>query len=156
MLCHLNLIPSFCFVLSNHYMPLYMLLCGPKIRNKYLVSWHISRAWFVKRKCRICKTGEIGNEYHYLFTCYFFKYDRKRHIAPCFYKDPNILKFAELMNIEDISTVQVKKNPHFLFFSMINCLFFREKLGEIVENFSRFLQEIQYFSRKYLYFSLKF
>ena len=38
MLYHLNLIPSFCFVLSNHYMPLYVLLCGPKIRNKYLVS----------------------------------------------------------------------------------------------------------------------
>ena len=37
MLYHLNLIPSFCFVLSNHYMPLYVLLCGPKIRNKYLV-----------------------------------------------------------------------------------------------------------------------
>ena len=43
------------------------------------------------------------------------------------------------------STVQVKKNSHFLFFSMINYLFFWEKLGEIVENFSRFLQEIQYF-----------
>ena len=43
------------------------------------------------------------------------------------------------------STVQVKKNPHFLFFSMINGLLFWEKLGEIVENFSRFLQEIQYF-----------
>ena len=42
-------------------------------------------------------------------------------------------------------TVQMKKNPHFLFFSMINCLFFWEKLGEIVENFSKFLQEIQYF-----------
>ena len=34
---------------------------------------------------------------------FLFKYDRKRHIAPYFYKDPNILKFAELMNIEDIS-----------------------------------------------------
>ena len=42
-------------------------------------------------------------------------------------------------------TVQVKKNPHFLFFSMISCLFFWEKLGEIVKNFSRFLQEIQFF-----------
>ena len=37
-----------------------------------------------------------------------------------------------------------EKSP-LLFFSMINCLFFWEKLGEIVENFSRFLQEIQYF-----------
>ena len=44
-----------------------------------------------------------------------------------------------------VHTVQVKKNPHFLFFSMINCLFFWEKQGETVENFSRFLQEIQYF-----------
>ena len=49
------------------------------------------------------------------------------------------------MEVISKHTVQVKKNPHFLFFSMINCLFFWEKLGEIVENFSRFLQEIQYF-----------
>ena len=39
-------------------------------------------------------------------------------------------------------TVQVKKNPHFLFFSMINCLFF---LGETGRNSGKFLQEIQYF-----------
>ena len=51
--------------------------------------------------------------------------------------------FLCVINIKN--TVQVKKNPHFLFFSMINCLFFWEKVGEIVENFSRFLQEIQYF-----------
>ena len=38
-----------------------------------------------------------------------------------------------------------EKSPHFLFFSMINCLFVWEKLGEIVENFSKFLQDIQYF-----------
>ena len=50
-----------------------------------------------------------------------------------------------LISTKTLPTVQVKKNPHFLFFSMINCLFFWEKLGEIVENFSRFLQEIQYF-----------
>ena len=43
MLCHWNLIPSFCFVLSNHYMPLYVLLCGPKIRNKYLISCIFSK-----------------------------------------------------------------------------------------------------------------
>ena len=49
------------------------------------------------------------------------------------------------MKCVQMNTVQVKKNPNFLFFSMINCLFFWEKLGETVENFSRFLQEIQYF-----------
>ena len=27
-------------------------------------------------KCQICPTDDIGDEYHYLFTCYFFKSDR--------------------------------------------------------------------------------
>ena len=54
-----------------------------------------------KRKCRLCQSGEIGDEYHYLFLCSFFKSDRKRHIAPYFYKNPNTLKFSELMNKED-------------------------------------------------------
>ena len=54
-----------------------------------------------------------------------------------------------------IHTVQVKKNPHFLFFSMINRLFFWEKLGEIVENFSRFLQVIQYFLQEIPVFLLE-
>ena len=53
MLCHLNLIPSFCFVLSNHYMPLYVLLCGPKIRNKYLVWTHYSNHWVIMAETRI-------------------------------------------------------------------------------------------------------
>ena len=26
-----------------------------------------------KRKCKLCNSGDIGDEYHYLFVCYFFK-----------------------------------------------------------------------------------
>ena len=30
-----------------------------------------------ERKCKICSTDDIADEYHYLFTCDFFKSGRK-------------------------------------------------------------------------------
>ena len=35
-----------------------------------------------ERKCEICTTDAIGDEYHYLFTCDFFKSDRKLYLKP--------------------------------------------------------------------------
>ena len=29
-----------------------------------------------ERKCKICTTDDIGDEYHYLLTCEFFKSDK--------------------------------------------------------------------------------
>lgn len=52
-------------------------------------------------KCKLCKSGEMGDKYHYLFQCSFFKHGRRKRIAPYFYRDPNILKFSKLTNIED-------------------------------------------------------
>ena len=49
-----------------------------------------------KRKCKICTTDDIGDEYHYLFTCDFFKSDRKMYLKPYFYVKPNIRKNREL------------------------------------------------------------
>ena len=37
-----------------------------------------------ERKCKICTTDDIGDEYHYLFTCDFFKSDRKLYLKPFF------------------------------------------------------------------------
>ena len=41
-----------------------------------------------ERKCKICFTDDIGDEYHYLFTCGFFKRDRKLYWKPYFYIKP--------------------------------------------------------------------
>ena len=35
-----------------------------------------------ERNCKICTTDDIGDEYHYLFTCDFFKIDRKLYLKP--------------------------------------------------------------------------
>ena len=51
---------------------------------------------FNERKCKICTTDDIGDEYHYLFTCDFFKSDRKLYLKPYFYIMPNICKYREL------------------------------------------------------------
>ena len=49
-----------------------------------------------ERKCKICTKDDIGDEYHYLFTCDFFKSDRKLYLKPYFYDKPNIHKYREL------------------------------------------------------------
>ena len=49
-----------------------------------------------EQKCKICTTDDIGGEYHYLFTCDFFKSDRKLYLKPYFYAKPNIRKYREL------------------------------------------------------------
>ena len=48
-----------------------------------------------ERKCKICTKDDIGDEYHYLFTCDFFKSDRKLYLKPYFYVKPNIRKYRE-------------------------------------------------------------
>ena len=83
MLCHLNLIPSFCFVLSNHYMPLYMLLCGPKIRNKYLVSCikpvrvepSLRRSWHPRGRGLIRLIIVLKTNY---FVCFLYSLNTNR------------------------------------------------------------------------------
>ena len=49
-----------------------------------------------ERNCKICTIDDIGDEYHYLFTCDFFKSDRKLYLKPYFYVKPNIRKYWEL------------------------------------------------------------
>ena len=55
-----------------------------------------------KRKCKLCNNGDIGDEYHYLFVCDFFKRDRSLHIPLYFRRQPNTIKLKELMGAEDV------------------------------------------------------
>ena len=61
-----------------------------------------SRLERAKRKCKLCKSGDLGDEFHYMFNCSHFKSERKKTIPLQYRKKPNMLKFQELMNTEDI------------------------------------------------------
>ncbi|MEW8548127.1 MAG: reverse transcriptase family protein, partial [Candidatus Thiodiazotropha sp.] len=61
-----------------------------------------SRLERAKRKCKLCGSGDLGDEFHYLFKCSYFKRQRKKSIPMKYLKNPNVLKFHELMNTEDV------------------------------------------------------
>lgn len=58
-----------------------------------------------ERKCRLCLKG-IGDEYHYLLSCIYFKTERKRLIKPYYFERANILKYHDLMNTENIAQLK--------------------------------------------------
>ena len=49
------------------------------------------------RLCHLCNRHEIGDEFHYIFNCTFFANDRRKYIAPHYYRYPNVLNFQSLM-----------------------------------------------------------
>ena len=52
------------------------------------------------RTCNLCNLNpkEIGDEFHYLFNCPFFREDRVRYIKRFFYTNPNMFKMTQLFN----------------------------------------------------------
>ena len=50
-----------------------------------------------ERLCPLC-SADIGDEYHYVMQCEFFKEQRKRYIKPYYTRNINTIKFNELMN----------------------------------------------------------
>lgn len=57
------------------------------------------------RICNICNCNSIGDEFHYLLECSFFENERKKFIPRCFIFKPNIVKFNELFNSDNIDIV---------------------------------------------------
>ena len=53
------------------------------------------------RKCNLCTANSIGDEFHYLLQCPYFKLDRLRLIPASYYEQPNILKYRNLLCIRD-------------------------------------------------------
>ena len=50
-----------------------------------------------ERLCTKCGMRDLGDEFHYLFVCDYFKDERKKLLKGYFYKHPNTVKFAELL-----------------------------------------------------------
>ncbi|MEW8548622.1 MAG: reverse transcriptase family protein [Candidatus Thiodiazotropha sp.] len=54
-----------------------------------------------QRKCLLCEKNSIGDEFHYLLECTFFKQARQSLVPYVYYNRPNILKFQELLRTHD-------------------------------------------------------
>ena len=79
-----------------------------------------------ERKCKICTIDDIGDEYHYLFTCDYFANDRKLYLKPYFYVKPNIRKYRELFTSTNEATlIKLSKFVAILWKSFLCRLFFQ-------------------------------
>ena len=58
------------------------------------------------RICTLCESNDIGDEYHYLFKCNYFLNTRTQFLKPYYYNKPSTLKFKELFNCNNISTIR--------------------------------------------------
>ena len=62
--------------------------------------------------CHLCSENAIGDEYHYLFSCVFFKEERKRLIGAPYMVNPNTLKMKEVLVCDNLR--DLKKLVHFI------------------------------------------
>lgn len=61
---------------------------------------------FSERKCTICDLDIIGDEFHYLFECPYFKEDRIKYLRKYFYTRPNMHKYKELMQSKKLTILR--------------------------------------------------
>ena len=51
-----------------------------------------------ERVCQKCNSGDLGDEFHYLFLCSHFCNSRRDLLKSYYYKYPNAIKFQELLS----------------------------------------------------------
>ena len=69
--------------------------------HKLLVErgrWTISKLDYKLRKCTLCNSGDIEDEYHVTLVCEQFADAREKYLKKYFYRRPSMAKFVELMN----------------------------------------------------------
>ena len=59
-----------------------------------------------QRICPKCPKRTLGDEYHYLLECDYYKQSREKYIKRYYYLHPNVLKFNELMNNLNLKTAR--------------------------------------------------
>ena len=57
------------------------------------------------RKCNLCDSNDLGDEFHYLFKCSSLSLERTQLIKPYYRNRPNVIKFNQLMSSKHVPTL---------------------------------------------------
>lgn len=60
--------------------------------------WAKPKIQYVDRKCTLCTSNDIQDEYHMLIQCPQFKDEREKYIKRYYYVRPSMYKFVQLVN----------------------------------------------------------
>ena len=55
------------------------------------------------RKCNLCNTDDIGDEFHYMFKCPFFSSERRKYLGFSNNTNAIVLDFQNIMSEQDTS-----------------------------------------------------
>ena len=104
----------------------YLNILSPKLRNIFtrfrcrnISKLPVEAGCYVnidlsERNCHKCGSNDIGDEFHYLFTCTFFTNERRKFIKSYFHKHPSIIKFEQLMKSNGKDLVKLCKFMSFI------------------------------------------
>ena len=77
------------------------------LENLLCREWNNTRR--EERKCNLCNTNDLGDEFHYMFSCdqIDIKTMRKKCLPVYYYRNPNTVKFERLFNCTDQNTLNM-------------------------------------------------
>ena len=58
------------------------------------------------RICTFCNQNEIGDEYHYVMRCHYFKNSREKYIENVFWINPSYNNFSKLFQSKDVGVLR--------------------------------------------------
>lgn len=58
-----------------------------------------------ERKCSLCEKNDIGDDFHYMLICPFFRVERADLLKPYYYTRPNIVKYKDLLTCRNKSVL---------------------------------------------------
>ena len=58
-----------------------------------------------ERRCEICNSSDIEDEFNFVIMCPKYKWIRKRYIDNYYYERPSMFKFLELMSVTNIDVL---------------------------------------------------
>ena len=62
-----------------------------------------------EKNCNLCDSGDLGDEFHFLFVCSFFQSERDLYLSQYFRVRPNTLKMQNLFESNNKKTIKFKK-----------------------------------------------
>ena len=65
-----------------------------------------TRTPYNERYCHLCNSIDLGDTFHYLFKCNKFSDLRNKYIKRYYRVNPNMLKFTQLMQSENVTTLK--------------------------------------------------
>jgi hypothetical protein len=82
-------------------------LCRYRLSNSRIpiVTGRYFNISYDDRICTLCNANIIGDEFHYIFECKFFKLPRSKFIDHNYYFNPNSYKMHQLFNSENTQTL---------------------------------------------------